>query len=241
MSTDPTGMRLREIFTPRAIRHGFKDLIWPGGAGGAGAKGDPGDPGPKGDPGDPGPARVGYGPVSARPGAATVAAGFVWFASDEGVEYVSDGAAWHRRELGELGYAEKTDGDFAPATASGRADITNLAPITFDVEAGWIVEVELFCGWIVGANAGAYPSMFIADNAGANGLAGLKAVGMGQQSYQTVAGTKLGQILVRERISAPGTYTRKGQASSNGNVITFKSGNGANGFPPLTLRARRTK
>lgn len=176
----------------------------------------------------------GYGPLSDMNALTGVQDGFTWFASDEGVEYVYYSGTWHRHDLGELDYEEKKDAAFSPAVASGRVDITGLAPITFDVEEGWVVAVELYCGWVTGGGVGTNGVLYIADNAGA-----VKSEAATGVSFDATT-RKLGQVSVRERITEAGSYTRKGQAQSFLNPVNFQAGDGT-ALPPITLAAHRVR
>ncbi len=132
----------------------------------------------------------------------------------------------------ELQSATKTD---APMTSIGAAvtDITNLASITFDVLAGWIVEVELDLPWCSVNAANLTMTGYITD--ASNNVKNLAA------SARSVASGSVGQITVVERISAAGTYTRKGRIVSTAATSgTIQAGDGTT-LPICTLKARKVR
>lgn len=137
----------------------------------------------------------------------------------------------------ELGYAEKTNGVYAPTTVDGRKDIPNLSVITFDVIAGEVVYVEAFVPHHVTSTLRGSGVLYISDNAGADAAAAIKAATFGPESYGATANTKLGMLRAVERITAAGTYSRKAQVQSLVGTVSFQSGTGASGISPLSLRA----
>jgi hypothetical protein len=141
-----------------------------------------------------------------RPAAGT--SGRTFFASDEGVLYRDNGATWDRVSLSsgdERAYAEKKDSSQTSITT--RADITGLSSITFDVLAGEVVVVELFSPWNTHSAVGGVVALSIAD-----GDASVKSTTASAQAR--AAPSPVGPLLVRERITTPGSYTRKGMIES---------------------------
>lgn len=134
----------------------------------------------------------------------------------------------------ERGYSSDSSGTFAPTTAQGRKDYPNIVSITFSVFTNEVVYVEAFIPKATGGGVGASGSAYISDNAGVDAAANITAFGFTAQAY--VTGALLGAVRVVERITTPGSYTRKLQVQSFGNSITYGSGAPA---APTYLRATR--
>lgn len=130
--------------------------------------------------------------------------GRFYFATDEGVLYRDSGTAWVRMSLGggeERGYAQKTNANFV-TTGTDNNDITGLDPVTFDVNAGEVAYVRGRSGW--NNHSAANGSVLLNIMSEANVLQ-VSA----QSARATANATSVGPIFVEQRITTPGSYTRK--------------------------------
>lgn len=131
-------------------------------------------------------------------------AGRLYFATDEGVLYRDTGAAWVRVSLGggeERAYASKSDSNFSAATGAVR-DITGLSSITFDVAAGEVCYVRGHLPWNTHDTLAGILSASITDGADA-----IKSTATSAAAY--AASRNIGPLRPEERITTPGSYTRK--------------------------------
>lgn len=114
-----------------------------------------------------------------------------------------------------------TNGVTAPGVV---ADIADLDPVTFTVEAGAHYLVELDIPWIT-IVAGGTAEGRIADETGVSK----------RSKYTSQSGTA--NLLVRELITAPGTYTRRGRIGATAQNVTAVGGVTF----PITLTVRRVR
>lgn len=135
----------------------------------------------------------------------------------------------------ERAYVEYSTTAAAPLIAANRVDFAGMPTITFDVYAGEVVYVVGRVSVVKGGAAGASGALYISDTAGADAAANIKTFVATAESRGANSG--LGSAQAIERITVPGTYSRKLQVQSFGATMTF----GAAGTPaqPTTLRATK--
>lgn len=130
----------------------------------------------------------------------------------EGIEFMDTGVGW-RRITPIMLHRDTSDQSVTGIPAAGRIDVAALEPVTFDVEPGFMVIVRFRMPWNTHALAGGMIRGYIADNAGADAAANLKAQAFSGKAYTT--NVEVGALIVEEEILVPGTYSRKPQVGSN--------------------------
>lgn len=131
-------------------------------------------------------------------------AGRFFFAEDEGVLYRDSGAAWVRVSLSggeERAFASKSDANFVTAVGALR-DITGLASISFDVNAGEVCYVRGLLPWNTHDTIAGTLAASITDGSSTPQRSTLSPA-----AY--TASRSLGPVRPEERITTPGSYVRK--------------------------------
>lgn len=108
---------------------------------------------------------------------------------------------------------DDTDVSVTGIAGAARIDIPAFEPKTFDVDAGKVVYVEFYMPWNTHALAGGIIRGFVSDNTGADAAAVIKAQANSAKAYTTNA--EVGVVIAKERLTVPGTYTRKPQVGAS--------------------------
>lgn len=130
--------------------------------------------------------------------------------------------------LGQKAYAEKTDA--AQTAITTVIDISNLSALTFTVLAGETWEVELVCPWNTVDTTGGILFVYITDAADS-----IKATAASASARANAA--NVGPVRATERITAAGSYTRKGRAQGSAGAGTIQAGTSAPS--PVFIKATR--